>query len=360
MNSSTDFSACDGSLQFAPDNNSAYQHCFHSHGALGNFGQFQSASQQGPSCRPSTQMFPCGPNDHFGFTSHGHDLGGDMLDLDQPMGCQVNQNAHYHFEIPPGTQHYFTNAIARLHSLQLLTTNESSGTTQDFSAITMDRHSMPDIYASNVITDDSSVLTPRPPDMTMQETSNSVTDGSSVLTPRLSHTTMQENPEEGDFNLIDAVTNDYRLSQNDVPMHSGLQTQIVCKNEPNFSTLYEGFLKFNSPPPPSSDQYISDMGMPDSTPRPDQVGHEEARVHICQWICTDEDEICGQQFTNPKLLWDHVVESHVETLQKTQHGYVCEWKGCDRRHRSDDSDKIGFHQKSKIKRHLETHTGSGR
>lgn len=337
MDSNIDFFHCDHTLPYTSDGDDVYQHCFHSHGALEQFGQCHHASQQGLSCRPSAQMFPGGLNDHFGFTTHGHGLGGDMFNLDQAMS-QVNQDAHYHFGLAVGTQHYFTHATGEAHSHQVSTTNQSSGTTPVLPATLTDGHAISATYASNSVVDDSSVLTPELSDTTMQETSEEV-----AYLPDA---------------MVDAVKNDDTCLSGDISMHSGLQTQEVCKKEPNLPIQCKAADNF--PSPPSSDPCYSDVQMPNSTPKMDQIGHKDAKVHMCRWTCADETEICGQQFANPKLLWDHVVEFHVDMLQKTQHGYICEWKGCDRRHRSDDSTKIGFHQKSKIKRHMETHTGSGR
>lgn len=314
MDSSIDFFNSDNVLPYNQDGNDMYQHCFHSHGGLEQFGQSQPISRQGLASRPSTQVFTGGLNDHLGFATHGHGLEGGVFNLGQAMG-QVTQETHFQFGLPLSTHHYFTHTNGEAHAQQASET-----------------------YASNAVVDDTPVLTPELSDTTMHETT--------------AETAYLPDP------MIDTVTADDACLPDDVPIHSDLQQQQVYKKEHTLSGQCEE--ADSLPSPPSSDPYLSDIQVLDSTHALDQSDHKDTRIHVCHWTGANEEGICGQQFTNPKLLWDHVVEFHVDTLHKTQHGYICEWKGCDRRHRVDDSSKIGFHQKSKIKRHMETHTGSGR
>lgn len=322
---------------YTQDDNDMYQHCFHSQRVLEQFGQSYHTSQQGLTSRASAQVFPGGLNDHFSFAAHEHCLGGHLFSLDQAMG-QVAQETQFQFGLPVNTQNYFTQTSDEAHPQQASTTNESSVTTPNLPPAIANGHTMSAAYVSN-----------------------SVMDNTSAISPELSDTMMLETPKEAAYlpgPMIDAAASDDTCLPDNVHMHSDLQAQSVFKKEPALSGQCEEADRF--PSPPSSDPDSSDTQVRNSTQRLGQKDRKDTKAHICQWTGANEGEVCGQQFANPKLLWDHVVEFHVDMLQKTQHGYICEWKGCDRRHRSDDTAKIGFHQKSKIKRHMETHTGSGR
>lgn len=78
--------------------------------------------------------------------------------------------------------------------------------------------------------------------------------------------------------------------------------------------------------------------------------------HICKWGGRDDGIVCWQRFATAKDLHTHIAEFHVEPLPKTEHGFMCAWQGCDR---AGDPRKKGFSQRSKLKRHMEIHTGSG-
>lgn len=338
MGPNIDFFNNDQVFPYNQDGNSMYQHCFDSHGVLEHFGQTRQTSQhQGLAPRPSTEVFSNELGDHFAFATHGHGLEGDMFSLSQAM-CQVNQENHFHFGLPLSTQQYFTHATGEAHVQQQTSTANKSSETPPIHATMTSGNAMSATYASNSVMDETPVLTPELSDTTMHETS--------------AETAYLPDP------MMDTVTTDSTCLSSDMSVHSNLQSQQIYKKEPILSGQCGGVDNF--PSPPSSDPYLSDIQALDSTQRLDQPNHKETKLHVCQWTGENEEEICGQTFTSPKLLWDHVVEFHVDTLQKTQHGYICEWKGCDRRHRVDDTSKIGFHQKSKIKRHMETHTGSGR
>lgn len=337
IDSNIDFFNCNHNLSYNQDGSNVYQHCFSSHEVLEQFGQSQHTSQQGFSSPSNTQVFSGGLQDHFGFTTHGHNLGGDIFSLDQAMN-QLSPETHFQFGLPMSTQQYYTHATSEAHAQQTSATNVSTDTISALAPTMANSNTMTATYAPTSIADDTSVLTPELSDTTMQETS--------------AETTFLTDP------MIDVVTDDDACLQSDVPIQNGLQSQKVYKKEPSMSVQCEEAGTF--PSPPNSDAYFSDVQVLDSTQTVDQMNHKGTKVHICQWSGVDENAICGKHFSNPKLLWDHVVEFHVDTLSKTQHGYICEWKGCDRRHRSDDTTKIGFHQKSKIKRHMETHTGSGK
>lgn len=310
---------------YTQDGNDMYQHCFPPPEMLDHLGPSPHTSQQD------------GLNDHFGFTPHEHCLGGQMFSLAQDMG-QVAQVTPFPFGLTVNTPPFFTQTTNEAHPQQASTTSESLVTTATLSPAIAHGHKISAAYVSN-----------------------SVMSNTSAITPELADTVMQETPNEAAYlqgPMIDATASDDIYLPDNAHMHSDLQAQSVFKKEPALSEQFEEADRF--PSPPSSYPDSPNRQARNSSQRPSQKDRKDTKAHICQWVGANEGEVCGQHFANPKLLWDHVVEFHVDMLQKTQYGYICEWKGCDRRHRSDDTAKIGFHQKSKIKRHMETHTGSGR
>ncbi|KAK1636644.1 hypothetical protein BDP81DRAFT_319821 [Colletotrichum phormii] len=79
-------------------------------------------------------------------------------------------------------------------------------------------------------------------------------------------------------------------------------------------------------------------------PSPDKTG---AEVFTCQWVIAGQ--ICGMSYSNDDALQAHCKERHIVNLGKTDAGYKCCWEGCAR--------EGHFTQKSKLERHLQTHTG---
>ncbi|RSM13320.1 hypothetical protein CEP52_001949 [Fusarium oligoseptatum] len=70
--------------------------------------------------------------------------------------------------------------------------------------------------------------------------------------------------------------------------------------------------------------------------------------HLCRWLCLD-GIACGQKFASNKELQDHCKNDHVKNLKKGPNGFCCTWWGCAR--------PGPFSQKSKLERHMQTHTG---
>ncbi|TLD13516.1 uncharacterized protein PgNI_04881 [Pyricularia grisea] len=75
--------------------------------------------------------------------------------------------------------------------------------------------------------------------------------------------------------------------------------------------------------------------------------------NTCLWL-DDMGIPCGHVFEDASQLNRHVIEEHLRYLQKEHNEYLCRWMGCKRQSKSE---KRGFPQKSKIERHLQTHTG---
>ncbi|KAK1988689.1 zinc-responsiveness transcriptional activator [Colletotrichum cereale] len=69
----------------------------------------------------------------------------------------------------------------------------------------------------------------------------------------------------------------------------------------------------------------------------------------CKWHNEEGGSICGLVFQDDEGLQNHCREQHLKNLSKTDNGFRCQWEGCSR-----DGQ---FTQKSKLERHLQTHTG---
>ncbi|KAM0564156.1 hypothetical protein ACHAPJ_000365 [Fusarium lateritium] len=95
------------------------------------------------------------------------------------------------------------------------------------------------------------------------------------------------------------------------------------------------------------------FAMPSQSPTPktelaeNQVMSGDADF-TCQWLC-DNGVLCSKKFGGNKELQDHCKNEHVKNLKKGENGFCCTWYGCIR--------PGPFSQKSKLERHMQTHTG---
>ncbi|OHW92961.1 zinc-responsiveness transcriptional activator [Colletotrichum incanum] len=69
----------------------------------------------------------------------------------------------------------------------------------------------------------------------------------------------------------------------------------------------------------------------------------------CKWHKEAGGQVCGLVFQDDEGLQNHCREQHLKNLNKTDNGFKCRWEGCSR--------DGHFTQKSKLERHLQTHTG---
>ncbi|KAJ5212534.1 uncharacterized protein N7498_004180 [Penicillium cinerascens] len=79
---------------------------------------------------------------------------------------------------------------------------------------------------------------------------------------------------------------------------------------------------------------------------------EDSDVHICKWVTKIHgvQAACGATFADAGALQDHLVASHMSTVDGAKgNGYYCCWEGC---HRPDEP----FSQKSKLQGHFLTHS----
>jgi hypothetical protein len=102
---------------------------------------------------------------------------------------------------------------------------------------------------------------------------------------------------------------------------------------------------FASPPQTASDS-MSDMTLPLSLSSSKSIPH----VETCRWITGKH--VCGHTFESKAELQTHVQQVHTAPLRKSD-GFICEWLGCQRREKGGDS----FAQRSKLDRHIQSHTG---
>ncbi|KAK5990842.1 Zinc-responsive transcriptional regulator ZAP1 [Cladobotryum mycophilum] len=70
---------------------------------------------------------------------------------------------------------------------------------------------------------------------------------------------------------------------------------------------------------------------------------------VCRWKVSPEAAMCGLRFDNADELHNHGKLAHTTTQIKDDGGFYCLWSGCSR--------ADGFNQRSKLDRHLQTHTG---
>ncbi|KAI9171558.1 Zinc-responsive transcriptional regulator ZAP1 [Paramyrothecium foliicola] len=70
---------------------------------------------------------------------------------------------------------------------------------------------------------------------------------------------------------------------------------------------------------------------------------------ICQWEDKSTGLLCAEHFKDEQALHTHCKEHHLQRLAKIDTGFYCQWHGCVRANH--------FGQKSKLERHLQTHTG---
>ncbi|TLD23125.1 hypothetical protein PspLS_07536, partial [Pyricularia sp. CBS 133598] len=103
--------------------------------------------------------------------------------------------------------------------------------------------------------------------------------------------------------------------------------------------------------PPLTDQSISSPK--DGNQIADSNQEQPPHPNTCLWL-DDMGIPCGHIFEDAAQLNRHVIEDHLRYLQKEHNEYLCRWMGCKRQCKTE---KKGFPQKSKIERHLQTHTG---
>ncbi|KAJ5131896.1 hypothetical protein N7448_006054 [Penicillium atrosanguineum] len=98
-------------------------------------------------------------------------------------------------------------------------------------------------------------------------------------------------------------------------------------------------------PPPLDGGVSSVLTTPD-------FSAEDSDLHICKWVISIHglEAACGATFADAGALQDHLVASHMNTVDGARgNGYYCCWEGC---HRPDEP----FSQKSKLQGHFLTHS----
>lgn len=113
-----------------------------------------------------------------------------------------------------------------------------------------------------------------------------------------------------------------------------------------------------SPNPASSSSPLPSLPTQESfSTKSTESASQRSKAHVCLWRVSG-DIVCGQQFSSNVELHKHMANTHIGELESTvEHGFVCQWKGCDRLTNKKSESKRGFETKSKIRRHIEIHTG---
>ncbi|KAG7139363.1 hypothetical protein HYQ45_003669 [Verticillium longisporum] len=89
-----------------------------------------------------------------------------------------------------------------------------------------------------------------------------------------------------------------------------------------------------------------------STPATPESESFSRASNQCRWVA--HGQICGLTFRNEVDLHQHVRDHHTSPLRKEVGGFPCHWHKCIRKLKGSAGN---FHQKSKLDRHLQVHTG---
>ncbi|KAL2757522.1 hypothetical protein ACRALDRAFT_1091790 [Sodiomyces alcalophilus JCM 7366] len=92
-----------------------------------------------------------------------------------------------------------------------------------------------------------------------------------------------------------------------------------------------------------------------ATPATEDSAHTMEGQAICKWAVGEGGGVCGKAFATDEALHAHCRQAHVLPLDKDGDGFPCLWDKCRRKHKPGGKGKFG--QKSKLERHLQTHTG---
>ncbi|KAI5466397.1 hypothetical protein BGZ63DRAFT_130703 [Mariannaea sp. PMI_226] len=83
-------------------------------------------------------------------------------------------------------------------------------------------------------------------------------------------------------------------------------------------------------------------------PRSTASSMGEDDLFRCRWVF-DNGLFCHEAYLNAEDLQNHCKKEHGKKLVKGERGFICRWQGCSRHE--------PFAQKSKLERHMQTHTG---
>ncbi|OBT95371.1 zinc-finger protein [Pseudogymnoascus verrucosus] len=133
----------------------------------------------------------------------------------------------------------------------------------------------------------------------------------------------------------------YAMSLRDLSSRSSSsQDPFAFSTEPTPSSAST----YSSPHPPSDVALLTPASQPDPN----------FPVPVCQWHDTPTSTPCSKTFATKAALQSHIQSVHTAPLSKSL-GFVCRWSGCSRL--SLPADRAGFAQRSKLDRHMQSHTG---
>ncbi|PSR90469.1 hypothetical protein BD289DRAFT_215393 [Coniella lustricola] len=126
-------------------------------------------------------------------------------------------------------------------------------------------------------------------------------------------------------------------------------TPLTSNSHSSPAKSFDGIARTSSP--------VSEFSMKDTSATSIESMSQGIEAHMCRWQLNG-GQICGKHFDSHSLLHDHVDDAHFNNLKITgDHGLICQWADCDRLTNDKYNEKRGFDTKSKLRRHMEIHTG---
>ncbi|KAL6873175.1 hypothetical protein J3F83DRAFT_732322 [Trichoderma novae-zelandiae] len=142
-------------------------------------------------------------------------------------------------------------------------------------------------------------------------------------------------------------------------------SNVTSANELHFTTSDPSLqsLPVVSPlsPPPTSQTTPPPAALPEESPTESQTESTPSELtpisppdleptvdHTCLWKSSD-GKVCHMQFKDADDLHNHTKNEHLKDMTRQHPGFCCQWDKCTR--------ATVFGQKSKLERHIQTHTG---
>ncbi|KAF9879998.1 metalloregulatory protein [Colletotrichum karsti] len=128
-------------------------------------------------------------------------------------------------------------------------------------------------------------------------------------------------------------------------MHANINFQNQSVSNPNSN------IRLNIPTsmsPAIASPTSSSPAYPQSSPQTPLTPVDSIQDdYRCKWV--EKGLICGMECKDDDELQKHCRDVHLQVIVKAANGFKCQWNGCSRAQ--------DFSQKSKLERHLQTHTG---
>jgi hypothetical protein len=140
---------------------------------------------------------------------------------------------------------------------------------------------------------------------------------------------------------------------------SSYSFNAASTNEPQFSpsdSSIQNLSAVSSLSPSPTSQATTPLAQPEELSAETKTTEIETSVEdmetivdcTCQWKIGD-GKVCGIQFKDANDLHTHTKNDHLKEMTRQRPGFRCQWDNCTR--------TTVFGQKSKLERHIQTHTG---